>query len=68
MEHLGDPRVSSYNFFLRYTQGDLIYAQEARMDDISNIEAKIMSMLQEVRHCSTLWYDKIMFKIDSLFV
>lgn len=38
------------------------------MDDTSNVEEEILSMLQAVRHYSTLRYDEIVFQIDSLFV
>lgn len=55
-------------FALRNEQGDLLYAQGARIADTINVEAETMAILQVVLHCNKSSYSKVVIQTNSLFV
>lgn len=49
-------------------EGNLIYADAARLEDTTNIVAEATTMLKASRHCKQSNYEKVILQSDSLLL
>ncbi|XP_059295508.1 uncharacterized protein LOC132048839 [Lycium ferocissimum] len=61
----GNPGRSSYGFYLRNAEGNIIYAQAEEMGITTNIDAEVMAILEALRYCRSRGMDNIIIQIDS---
>lgn len=64
----GNPGRSSIGFAIRDSEGDMRYAREKEIQEVTNIEAEANVILEAVKHCVQYGYFNILIQTDSLLM
>lgn len=62
----GNPRVSSYGFCIRDSNGYILYAEARNIGITTNMEEEITAVWKAVRHCKNQGLNHIKLEADSL--
>lgn len=64
----GNSGISSYAFCLRDELGDLIFAKGSTIDDTTNVEVEVTTILHAPIHCKQSQFNKVIIQTDSLIM